>query len=444
MKNYQSFFRGKKVTVMGLGLLGRGVNDAKFLAECGAELVVTDLKTRAQLKDSLQKLRDFKNICYTLGKHRLEDFRKKDFILKAAGVPLDSPYIMEAKKNDIPIEMDASLFAKLSSAKIIGITGTRGKSTTTHLIFNILKAAKKRVFLGGNIRGMATLPLLKKVKEGDWVVMELDSWQLQGFGDAKISPHIAVFTNFLLDHQNYYHGSMDRYFQDKSYIYQFQKSEDFCITSPKAAQLIRDKRFPRRGRLVEVEETLIPPDWNLKILGNHNRKNVAYAITAVRLIKIPEKIIKNTVEKFSGIPGRLELIRTVNGVAYINDTTATTPDGLRAALQSFPDINRTVLIAGGADKQLEYQPFIEEVNKVKKLILLAGTATDKMVKLLPKRNKMIVVNSMKEAVIQAQRIAAKGDTVLLSPGAASFGLFKNEFDRGEQFIKEVKKIKKAA
>lgn len=430
---------------MGLGLLGRGVNDAKFLAECGADLVVTDLKTRVQLKNSLKELKDFKCIRYVLGKHRLEDFQKKDFILKAAGVPLDSSYIAEAKKYHIPIEMDASLFARLASARIIGVTGTRGKSTTTHLIYDILKAAKKRVFLGGNVRGLATLPLIQKILPGDWVVMELDSWQLQGFGDARISPHISVFTNFLVDHQNYYRGSMDRYFQDKSYIYQFQKSEDVCITSPEVAQLIRGARFPRRGRLVEIDENTLPADWQLRIRGVHNRKNIAYAVAVARLIKIPEKIIKTAVEQFSGIPGRLELLRTVNGVEYINDTTATTPDGMRAALRSFPNIHRIVLIAGGADKQLEYRQFIEEMNKVKKLILLKGSATDKILKLMSKteKNKIILVDSMKAAVKEAQQTAEKGDTVLLSPGAASFGLFKNEFDRGDQFIAAVKKIKKA-
>src|SRR3990167_5038530 len=151
MKNWREFFKKKKITVIGLGLLGRGLCDSIFLVEHGAELIFTDLRDEKTLAPSLAKLERYKDIRYTFGGHKLEDFRKKDFILKAAGVPLDSPYIMEAKKNDIPIEMDASLFAKLSSAKIIGITGTRGKSTTTHLIFNILKAAKKRVFLGGNI-----------------------------------------------------------------------------------------------------------------------------------------------------------------------------------------------------------------------------------------------------------------------------------------------------
>ncbi len=199
-------FKGKKVTIMGLGLLGKGIGDARFLAECGADVLVTDLKTKEQLAAALEELKDYKNITYVLGEHRLEDFRDRDFVIKGGGAPLDSIYIAEARKHKIPVEMDASLFAKHTEATIVGITGTRGKSTTTQAIYEILKTYYKKgtVFLGGNVRGTATLPLLLEAKKGDVVVMELDSWQLQGFGEAQIAPHISVFTNFLPDHLNYY------------------------------------------------------------------------------------------------------------------------------------------------------------------------------------------------------------------------------------------------
>lgn len=254
MKNYKQFFKGKKITVMGLGLLGRGVGYTKFLAEClsaqtgGADLIVTDLKTKEQLASSLKQLEKFRGIKFILGEHRLEDFKDRDMIIKAAGVPLDSIYINEAKKNDIPIEMDVSLFAKLApSVKIVGVTGTRGKSMTTTLIYEILKAnekfLKRKVFLGGNLRGVATLPLIKKVKEGDILVCELDSWQLQGFGDAKISPNISVFTSFMPDHMNYYKNSMEEYFEDKANIFKYQKSDDILIIRPGMKRYISKKRF---------------------------------------------------------------------------------------------------------------------------------------------------------------------------------------------------------
>ena len=154
MEAYKAFFEGKRVTLMGLGLLGRGVGDARFLAQCGAELIVTDLKSEAELADSLAQLKEFKNITYHLDGHSIEDFRNRDMIIKAAGVPLDSPYIAEARKSGIPVRMSADLFAQLSGAVIVGVTGTRGKSTVTHLIAHILKTAGHHVLLGGNVRGI--------------------------------------------------------------------------------------------------------------------------------------------------------------------------------------------------------------------------------------------------------------------------------------------------
>ena len=197
-----NYFRGKKITVMGLGLLGRGVGDTKYLAECGADLVVTDLKTREQLAESVIQLEQFKNIQFVLGEHRIEDFNNRDLILKAAGVSLDSIYIAEAKKNNIPVRMSSDLFAELSGVQIIGVTGTRGKSTVVHMIYEILKSAVKSVLLGGNVRGVSNLELLKEVTPEHTAVLELDSWQLQGLGEAKMSPHIAVFTSLFADHPN--------------------------------------------------------------------------------------------------------------------------------------------------------------------------------------------------------------------------------------------------
>src|SRR5512133_3938987 len=156
-------FRGKKITGMGLGLLGRGVGDARYLAECGAELIVTDLKSREELAESVAQLAEFKNITFVLGEHRLEDFRNRDFILKAAGVPLDSIYIAEAESHAIPIRMSADLFAEISGVTCVGITGTRGKSTVAHMLYAILKEAGKQVLLGGNVRGVSTLALLDDV-----------------------------------------------------------------------------------------------------------------------------------------------------------------------------------------------------------------------------------------------------------------------------------------
>src|SRR3989338_875061 len=449
--NYKDFFSGKKITMMGLGILGRGVNVAKFLAECGAELTVTDLKTEEQLASSLKILAPYKNIKYVLGKHELDDFSGKDMVIKSAGVPLDSIYIAEARKNNIPVEMDASLFAKLvklstSNVDIIGITGTRGKSTVTHLIYDIIKNSGRRVYLGGNVKGLATLPLLKKVKSNDIVVMELDSWQLQGFGEAKISPNIAVFTTFLPDHQNYYKNNMDRYFSDKANIYRWQKDEDYLIAGIKTAKLIKEKeKNIIKSRMIIADRKNIPKGWKIKLLGEHNLANVSLAAEAARKLGVKESMIKKSVEKFKGLPGRLEFIKEAKGVKFYNDTTATTPEAGIAALESLEEKKgRIILIGGGADKNLEYGEYAKIVKKsVKALALFRGLVSNKIISSLGKvKFPMEVFDNMKAAMKFAVANAKKGDIVLLSPGAASFGVFKNEFDRGEQFNKSVKNMKK--
>jgi len=444
--NYKDFFKGKKITMIGLGILGRGVNVAKFLAECLAELTITDLKTEDQLSSSIKKLKKFSNIKYVLGRHNSADFRGKNMVIKAAGVPLDSPYIAEARKNNIPIEMDASLFAKLtalstSNVDIIGITGTRGKSTVTHLIYSIIKNSGRRVYLGGNVKGLATLPLLERIKDKDVVVMELDSWQLQGFGEAKISPNIAVFTTFLPDHQNYYKNDIDQYFSDKANIYRWQKDEDCLIAGVKAAKLIKEKNGIK-SRIIIVDRKKIPRGWKIKLLGEHNMANTALAIEAVKLLGIKESVIKKCVENFKGLPGRLEFIREINGVKYYNDTTATTPEAVMAALDSLKESKgKIILIGGGADKNLEYDEYAKIVKKyIKVLILFRGLASNKIISSLGKvKFPMEVFDNMKAAMKFAVANAKNGDIVLLSPGAASFGVFKNEFDRGEQFNKAVKR-----
>jgi UDP-N-acetylmuramoylalanine--D-glutamate ligase len=462
MTDYQDYFKNKKVLVMGLGLLGRGIGVTKFLAESGAKVTVTDLKTKEELKAALKPLAKFKNITYHLGGHNLMDFSAKggsasggqDLIIRAANVPLDSPYLKEAKKNKIPVTQDATLFTQLAGeeVKIIGVTGTRGKSTVTHLLYEIIKAAlrlrsgrlKKQVFLAGNIRGTATLPLLKKVKPGDVVVMELDSWQLQSFGDAQISPSLAVFTSFMNDHQNYYRNNLGRYFEDKANIFKHQKTGDTLIVgknnfAPESFKLVNEIKK------LKPKSKLIVSSHKLSLLGKHREYNAALASAAAKALGVSEAVIKRTVNNFKGLPGRLELIKNVRGIKYYNDTTATTPDAVMAAVHTLGDKKgKIILIGGGADKELDFKRYGQIVPKyLKELILFKGSATDKILKVLPAKFKKqaIVVSGMKDAFKCAISLAERGDIVLLSPGAASFGIFKNEFDRGDQFNKIVKRLK---
>jgi UDP-N-acetylmuramoylalanine--D-glutamate ligase len=445
MKDYQALFAGKRITLMGLGLLGRGVGDAAFLAECGADLIVTDLKTHEQLTSSIKKLSRFKNIKFVLGEHRLEDFANREMIIKAAGIPLDSPFIAEARKNNIPIEMSTALFASLTKATIIGITGTRGKSTVTALIYEILKGAGRKVYLGGNVKGLATLPLLQKAKKGDCVVMELDSWQLQGFGERKISPQIAIFTTFLSDHLNYYKGDMERYFEDKANIFKYQNKAGTLVLGEQVVPIVKKRYKHFKSKVFIASKKNVSKNWDIKIPGLHNRENMAVALEVARILKIPLQIVKKTIESFKGVPGRLELIYTHKGIKIYNDTTATTPDATIVALRALSEKKNIILILGGADKTLNMKKLFAEIPKhVKTLVILPGTGTQRVQKdisALSKHVEILTVSSLREAVEKGIQSAQKGDVLLLSPAFASFGLFKNEFDRGEQFDEIVKKLK---
>lgn len=472
----KKIFSGKRVTVMGLGLLGGALNDTIFLAKCGAQLTVTDLKTAEELKTSLVKLKKYKNIKYVLGKHRLEDFQSADLILQPGNVPMNSPYLAEAKKHNIPVYVSESLFFENlpQGVKTIGVTGTRGKSTTTQLIYEILKQAPKikgRVFLAGNVKNVSTLALLEQVKVGDIVVMELDSWALHGMGDIKQSPHISVFTNFMVDHQNFYgatkeQNGMDLYFADKANIFLNQKDGDYLIAGQAVLKLIQKKWKKFSGKTIVPDVDVIPQSWKIKILGEHNRQNIAYAVTVARILDIPEKEIKKVVEGYGGVSGRLEFMKEIKGVKYYNDTTATTPEACLAALNALKTSLKSrggiILISGGTDKMLDFKQYAKDVPKaVKALILFKGTATEKIVQQLRITNDkcqmnkefvipvktgiqnnlpIVVVDNMKDAVVYAKKYAVKNDIILLSPGAASFGIFKNEFDRGEQFVKLVDSI----
>ena len=435
MKDFRAYFKNKRVTVMGLGLLGRGVGDVAFLAECGAKLTVTDLKTASQLKDSLKKLRKYKGIKYVLGKHNLEDFRKADLVLKSAGVPLDSIYIKEARKHKIPVEMSAAIFAKFSKVPIIGITGTRGKSTVTHLVDHILKSAGKKVILGGNIRGVSNLQLFKKAKVADVAVFELDSWQLQGFGDYKISPHIAVFTTFFPDHMVYYGESMKRYFLDKALIFKYQKKNDVLIAGSQAFPFIMKWGGKTKRQIIMPKLA----NYKVKIPGEHNMYNIALAVEVAKVMGVSDAVIKKAVENFKGVEGRMQFVREVAGVKYYNDTTATSPEATIAALRTLYQNRKLILIIGGSDKNLNMDALVKQISKFcKKVVLLSGTGTDRI------KNKIhnkVEAGSMKEAVSKARSFAESGDIILLSPAYASFGMFKNEYDRGDKFMALVKKLK---
>ncbi len=467
MQNYKQQFKGKKITIMGLGILGRGLGYTKFLAECGADLIVTDLKSKEQLTTSVKALSKYKGIKFVLGQHRLEDFRSRDMIIKAAGVPLDSIYIKEAIKNNIPIEMDVSLFAKCApQVMLIGVTGTRGKSMTTALIYEILKANEnfinRNVYIGGNVRGVATLPLLKKVREGDILVCELDSWQMQGFGptsprlrranETGFSPHIAVFTSFMPDHMNYYKNSMEDYFNDKANIFRYQKKDlpaqagDILIIRPGMKKFISKKDV--KGKLIVINTKEIEK-LKFSVPGKFQQENLACAVEVAKQFNISDAKIAQAVKNFKGLEGRLQYIKTVKGVKIYNDNNATTPEATMAGIEALSIIpkdkkfgKKIILICGGADKKLDLNSFVKAVNKYcKTIVMIPGTGTDNLIT----NHKLGITNEvckdLREAVSKAFKNVKRGDIVLFSPAFASFGMFNNEYERGDLFMKIIKRLK---
>ena len=452
--HYEKYFRDKKITVMGIGVLGRGVGDIKFLASCGANIIATDIKSKEKLKKSLRLLKKYKNISYALDTHNIQDFKERDFILKGSGVSLDNKYIETADNNNVPVHMSFGLVMDILKKEninitIIGITGSKGKSTTTGLINALLEESGKRYHLGGNIRGIANLPLLKHVQDGDIILAELDSWQLQGLHRVKISPDIAVFTNFFEDHLNYYHGSMKKYFYDKSAIFKYQKPEnDLVLTSAseKAIKKYFKQNLTPRKHLSRFKH--LPKTWTYPIFGKHNEKNIAQAFTVGKLLEIPQNIIKKALTEFKGVDGRFQDIGTsTNNILFFNDNNSTTPESTVTSLQSlrkkYPE-RPIILIGGGADKEFHYQKMAKYISRnIKFSLLFSGAATNKIKECLPEKfEKFTETLSMKTAFNIAMDHAEPNSIIILSPGAASFGVFNNEYERGDQYMKLVKKYLK--
>ncbi len=433
--DFRAYFKGKKVTVMGLGLLGRGVGDAAFLSDCGALVTVTDMKDEIALASSLQQLKSYTNITYHLGGHVISDFTDTDLVIKAAGVKLDSPFIEAAREAGIPIAMSTSLFAQFAQAQgvtIVGVTGTRGKSTVSHMIYHALTHAGKRAHLGGNIRGLSTLAMLPDMCAGDIAVLELDSWQLQGFGDAYMSPHISIFTNLMPDHQNYY-PDMDSYFRDKANIFLYQTKDDALFVGADIEAQVRAAHPP-------VEPTVISelaPDWELKILGIHNRINAALAAAACLRLGLTSEVIRAGLESFNGVEGRLQFMGLAGGVRVFNDNNATTPEATIAALRALDQGRRDiVLIAGGADKNLDLDILVSEIQRTcKAVFLIAGTGTDRIKPLL---NDPQIFQSLETATDSAFDTAVFGDAVLFSPAFTSFSAYANEYERNDHFLSLVR------
>jgi UDP-N-acetylmuramoylalanine--D-glutamate ligase len=460
--------KGKKITVMGLGLLGGGIGTVKFLYSAGAKVLVTDIKSKEELAPSLAALKDCKGIEYVLGQHRTEDFTKADMVIKNPGASWENKYIRMALEKKIPVEMDSSLFFKLCKNKVVGVTGSKGKTTTATLILEMLKKAGKNPVAVG-IWNVSVLDRLKKLEKDSVVVFELSSWRLSALGRNQLSPQIAVLTNIFPDHLNYYKNMTD-YINDKKEIFRYQKPQDWCVVnwdneilnklgSEINSQIIKFSEHKiERGKAVCVENEIIYLNDGIdekKVLelsqislkGKHNLTNILAAIGAAYALEINLEKIRETILEFKKAPEhRLEFIRELRGVKYYNDTAATTPESAVFGINSFTE--PVILICGGADKKLDMSLLAKAIcEKVKGVIFLKGAATDKIISEIKKiigpeasEKKFSIVESLEKTLELANESAESGDVILLSPGATSFGLFANELDRGNKFKATVMKL----
>jgi len=456
--------KGKRVLVMGLGVLGGGEAITRWLIKQGAIVTVTDNKTRKELKDTIATLRPAK-VIWHLGKHLDKDFLENDIIIQNPAVPSASPYLAIAKERNIPIYNEAGIFFLIARRPIIAVTGTRGKSTTSTLIFEMLKKTYPHTVLAGNRGDVSMFSIIDSVQKRakNPIVLELSSWQVEGLVKIKKSPETAVLTNLYPDHLNRY-PSKAAYYKVKQQLFAFQKKSDLAVLNydnkslrtfaqtlrsqvrwfsmnnslPQLAEGVykqKDALYYQRGshikRVADLTETLLK--------GSHNHENIAAAIVVARAYKVSVQDIQEVLKKFKGAWGRLSVVKKSNGITYVNDTAATTPEALIACIATYPG---SIIIAGGENKGLSYIKLSRLITKesIKALILLPGSASDALLQALKKEKQLQLppirqVKNLKTAVAAAQSIAKPKDRIVLSPGAASFNQFVNEFDRGEQFEK---------
>lgn len=415
MSTIHNYLKNKNILVFGLGRQGGGVGDTLWLKKHGFNVRGTDQQEL--------NLPELSGIPLTLGRHAEEDILWADLILKNPGVPDDHPLITRAKELGKEVYSSIALFVKYSPVKTIGITGTRGKTTTTMLTATVLEECyPHQILSGGNLPGTSALQLFDLLENIKYVVLELSSFQLHSFHDLHVSPSYSIFTNLYPDHLNRY-KNMEEYQHDKDAIWMYQRSGDIFVKSADP---------------VSVAE------WDTPLPGIHNRENIANMWALLSQLGISESKARHAVKNFSGVPFRQEKIREVRGVTYINDTTATTPIAAIKAIQA--QTSPTILICGGATKNLPINALITEIinNPFIRHIVILGSQdlkefTVPLYEAIPEKI-LGQVDSMVEAVNLASSNAQSGNVVLLSPGFTSFDLFQNEFDRGRQFNACVNKL----
>lgn len=460
---------GKKITVMGLGRFGGGVGAAGFFAQRGAKVTVTDSAQPETLGESVQALGDLPNIYFHLGGHIEQDFIEADAVVVNPAVPPDSPFLDLAGQAKVPLTTEMNIFFRLCPARLVGITGSNGKSTTTAMIGNILSTVAQfcRVFVGGNI-GRSLLPRIDEITAQDVAVVELSSFQLEDLAVEQLSPHIAVWTNLTPNHLDH-HKTMEAYRQAKQNIYRFQGPQDvliyngddpgseflatasdvrakrirFSLTDARAEAHLTDGTLCVRNPEQAEPQQILSAD-EMPAPGEHNLANALAAACVASELGLNAEMIGQGLRTFQPLPHRLELVASVQGVSYYDDSIATTPESSLVGLNSME--NPPIIILGGKDKGVSFDKLLTACNKRAYAVLCLGEVRENLLNELIRlrgsasRPHIQGVGSLDEAVNVAAKLAQPGRAVLLSPGCASYDMFRNFDHRGREFARIVRSL----
>lgn len=448
---YLSSLKGKTVAVLGIGVSNTPL--ISLLRKHGISVFACDKKERKDLGDTAEYLESLGVKLY-LGEDYLDHLAQADVIFRTPGMRPDVKQLLAAKERGSVVTSEMQVFFSVSPCPIIAVTGSDGKTTTTTLIAEMLRAAGKRVHIGGNI-GHPLLADTLQMQGNDYAVVELSSFQLM---DMTISPHIAVVTNLAPNHLDVHHG-MEEYIEAKTNVYRYQKDGDIAVFNADnkiTAQLAqsakhRVRTFSRVGTVQDGavlkdamiilrrggEERAVLKTSEIRIPGEHNVENYLAAITAVDGL-VPDECIAQVAREFSGVEHRIEFVRDVRGVKWYNDSIASSPTRTIAGLRSFAE--KVILIAGGYDKHIPFDVLGDEITAHVKTLILCGATADKIeqavreCKTYPQeQTPIITIPTLADAVRYADEIAQKGDIVLLSPACAAFDQFANFMERGKIF-----------
>ena len=453
LKEFNESLKGKKVCVLGLGV--SNVPLLEYLYNCGANVYAYDEKTKDGLDDNVVGLIDKYNVKFYGGEDFLSKLEDFDIIFRSPSILPTRKELMEAAQKGTIITSEIKEVLNLCPCKIIGVTGSDGKTTTTTLINEILKENNYKTHLGGNI-GTPLFTTISNMDKDDIVVLELSSFQLLDFDK---SPDISVVTNISENHLDI-HKDYNEYIESKKNIFKHQDDSGTLVTNldneitnkfianGKIRYFSRTKKidnsFWTDGKYIYYKDNSIIDTKDIKLRGIHNYENICTALSAViDLVDLDKSI--NAIKKFNGVEHRLEFVREINGVKWYNDSVSSSPSRTIAGLYSYDE--NIVLIAGGYDKNLDYTPIAKPIlDKVTKLVLIGNTkdkiydAVTNLNKEINKDIKIFKCDTLEEAVDKSIEVANNNEIVLFSPGSASFDMFKNFADRGNKFKDLVNKI----